>query len=334
MTWGDRGVTALLSAAGHTAGVPLSKLLVPGPQAEPREVGRKSKRLWDYELLQAWPMVIVHAMAAVGIVWTFMGKVPWEAWALCIAAYWIRMWGVTAGYHRYFSHRTFKTGRLFQFVLAVVAQTASQRGVLWWGAHHRDHHKYSDLERDVHSPVVHGLMHAQLGWIYDYNGKTDYGRIKDMAKYPELVFLNKYWLLPVIAFGVFSTVWLGLPGLFVGFSLSTVLLWHGTFTINSLSHVWGKRRYETADDSRNNWVLAIITLGEGWHNNHHHFMNSARQGFFWWEFDPTYYTLKVLGWLGIVWDIKAPPARVYDEDLEPSAPLASNAEPPPPRAVA
>ncbi len=300
----------------------LSKLLHPGPQAEPRTVGRKAKRLRDYELPQTLPVVAVHVMALIGLVWTFMGKVGWEPWALAFGLYWIRMWGVTAGYHRYFSHRTFKTGRAFQFILALVAQTASQRGVLWWAAHHRDHHKFSDEERDVHSPVKHGLIHAQIGWIYDYNGGTDYERVKDMAKYPELVVLNKLWLVPVVALGFACFFWMGLPGLFVGFGMGTVVLWHGTFTINSLSHVWGNRRYETTDDSRNNWVLAIITMGEGWHNNHHHFMNSARQGFFWWEIDMTYYSLKVLGWLGIIWDIKAPPARVYGDDLKPAAPAA------------
>ncbi|MBL4685471.1 MAG: acyl-CoA desaturase [Nannocystaceae bacterium] len=275
-----------------------------------------AKRLRDYELLQTYPVVIVHVMAVIGLVMAAMGNVPWEAWALCFTLYWVRMWGVTAGYHRYFSHRTFKTSRVFQFIIAIVAQSSAQRGVLWWAAHHRDHHKFSDQERDVHSPIQHGLVHAQIGWIYDHNGKTDYARVKDMCKFPELVVLNKVWVVPTILLAVLCTAWLGWAGLLIGFGLNTVLVWHGTFTINSLSHVWGNTRYETGDTSRNNWILAIITMGEGWHNNHHHFMNSARQGFFWWEFDMTYYTLKALSWVGIVWDIKAPPARVYGADLE------------------
>lgn len=298
-------------------------LFKPGPQPEPRTEGRKSKRLRDYEWSQIVPMLALHVLGVIGIVWAVLGWVPWEAWALCFAGYWIRMWGTTAGYHRYFAHRTFKTSRWFQFVLALVAQSAAQRGALWWAAHHRDHHKFSDTDRDVHSPVAHGLIHSQVGWIYDHNGDTDYERVKDMTKYPELVVLNKLWWIPIAAYGVACTLWLGLPGLFISFGLGTTLLWHGVFTINSLAHVWGKKRYETGDDSRNNWFLAIITMGEGWHNNHHHFMNSTRQGFFWWEIDLTYYSLRVLSWLGIVWDIKEPPARVYGADLEPGAKAAA-----------
>jgi len=293
-----------------------SKLFEAGPQPEPRTVGRLAKRLGDYQWAATTPVVAVHIMAILGLVWAAMGWVPWEAWAACFVLYWIRMWGVTGGYHRYFAHRTYKTSRAFQFVIAIIAQLGAQRGVLWWAAHHRDHHKYSDQERDVHSPTQHGLMHAHIGWIYDHNGDTDYERIKDMAKYPELVFLNKLWFIPVVSLGIASFLWLGWAGLFVTFAVNTVLIWHGTFTINSLSHVWGKPRYKTNEDSKNHWFLAIITMGEGWHNNHHHFMNSCRQGFFWWEVDATYYILKAMSWVGLVWDLKPPPARVYGQDLE------------------
>lgn len=303
--------------------VSLPKIFEPDAQPEPRMVGRKSKRLGEYELPESFPLVAMHIMALAGIVLALMGRVPWQVWAFAFISYWIRMWGVTAGFHRYFSHRTFKTSRVFQFILAVIAQTASQRGALWWAAHHRDHHKYSDQERDVHSPVQHGLLHSHLGWIYDYNGATDYARVKDLTKFPELVMLNKVWALEMTLLGLVSYLWMGWAGLLVGFALSTVVLMHCTFTINSLAHVWGKRRYaNTGDDSRNNWVLALITLGEGWHNNHHHFMNSTRQGFYWWEIDVTYYSLKVLSWVGIVWDLKEPPARVYDADLR-ATPAAS-----------
>ena len=275
-----------------------------------------------------YPFAAIHVFALVGLVWTFMGKVGWEPWAVAFVLYWVRMWAVTAGYHRYFSHRTYKTSRLFQFILAFLAQTASQRGVLWWSAHHRDHHKYSDEERDVHSPLQHGFWHSHVGWLYDGNGKTDYERVKDLARYPELVLLDKYWAVPPTILGIATWLWMGWPGLLVGFFLSTAVLMHCTFTINSLSHLWGKRRYATTDTSRNNWVLAIITMGEGWHNNHHHFMNSTRQGFFWWEIDVSYYILKVMSWFGIVWDLKEPPARVYDEDV--TAPVEPVPVPPTP----
>ena len=259
------------------------------------------------------PLVVLH----IGAVLAFFVGGGWQVWVVALVLSWIRMFAVTGGYHRYFSHRTFKTSRVMQFLLAFLAQSSSQRGVLWWAAHHRDHHRYSDEERDVHSPKQHGFFHAHLGWLYDRNGATDYQRVKDLARYPELVVLNKLWWLPPILLGVAVTAIWGLPGLLVGFALSTVALWHATFTVNSLAHVWGKRRYATADTSRNNWVLALLTMGEGWHNNHHHFMGSVRQGFFWWEIDATYYVLRALGALGLVWDLKEPPARVYTSSSEP-----------------
>lgn len=291
-------------------------LFTPGPQPAPRASGRLAKRFWDYQVLDSTPFVLVHVAAVVGIVWAIIGAGwGWEPWALCFGLYVVRMFGVTAGYHRYFSHRTYKTSRWFQFLLALLAESAVQRGVIWWAAHHRDHHKYSDEDLDVHSPVRHGLWHAQFAWLYDHTDFTDYKRCSDLSRYPELVFLNKLWIVPPILLGVACTLWMGWAGALIGFALSTTLLWHGTFTINSLAHIWGKRRYPTTDDSRNNVWLALITLGEGWHNNHHHFMNSTRQGFFWWEIDLAYYGLKVLSWVGLVWDLKPPPARVYGDDL-------------------
>ncbi|MCA9601103.1 MAG: fatty acid desaturase, partial [Myxococcales bacterium] len=215
------------------------------------------------------PFVAVHVLA-LGAFWS---GVTWQAVVCCVALYVIRIWGVTAGYHRYFAHRTYKTSRVFQFVLAFIAQSSSQRGALWWAAHHRAHHLYSDSDRDLHSPKQDGFWHSHMLWVYAYNDETDWKRIKDFAKYPELVWLNKYWVVPPTVLGFAVWLALGWPGLFVGFFLSTVITWHGTFTINSLSHVFGTRRYDTTDTSRNNWLLAILTLGEGWHNNHHHYMN-------------------------------------------------------------
>lgn len=282
------------------------------PETPPRiAVGQRARSLRDYEWLGTLPMVVVH-IGALGVFWTGMSA---GTWLLCAALYFTRMFGVTGGYHRYFSHRTYKMGRVMQFLMALLAQSGSQRGVLWWAAHHRDHHKFSDTDRDVHSPVKFGFWHSHIGWIFDRNGETDWPRVKDLSRYPELVMLDKLWFLPPILLGVAVFMIWGAEGLFGGFMLSTVLLWHGTFTINSLSHVWGSRRYPTGDDSRNNPVLAIITMGEGWHNNHHHFMGSTRQGFFWWEIDLTYYILRGLAAVGLVWDLKEPPSRVFDEDL-------------------
>ncbi len=275
-------------------------------QEQPRAPGKLARSLRDYQLKDVGPFVIIHVLAIAGVV---MGA-SWKVWMLCLALYVVRMFGVTGFYHRYFAHRTFKTSRWFQFVAAFVAQSAAQRGALWWAAHHRDHHKFSDTEKDLHSPRQHGFWYSHVGWIYDHNDVSKYARIKDFSRYPELVMLDKYWLAPPIILGVSCVVFGGLSALLVGFMFSTVLLWHGTFTINSLSHVWGTRPYETSDDSRNNWFLAIITMGEGWHNNHHHYMNSTRQGFHWWQFDMTYYGLKMLSWVGLIWDIKEPPAHI------------------------
>ena len=234
--------------------------------------------------------------------------------ALMMALYWVRMFAVTAGYHRYFSHRAYSTSRVFQFMLAFLAQSSLQSGALWWAAKHRAHHRYSDAPEDSHSPVQYGFWFSHLGWIFNKEGsKADYSRIPDLMRFPELVWLNKHSFLPGIALGLFSWLLLGWSGLVVGFLWSTVLLYHGTFFINSLAHVVGKPRYLTGDESKNNLWLALITLGEGWHNNHHYYMASARQGFRWYEIDVSYYTLRLLAVFGIVWDIKEPPAHILEQ---------------------
>jgi stearoyl-CoA desaturase (delta-9 desaturase) len=235
----------------------------------------------------------------------------WTHVVLALVLYYVGMFFVTAGYHRYFSHRSFKTSRVFQFILAFGAMTSAQKGVLWWAAHHRHHHRFSDGEEDLHSPLRFGFWWSHLGWILSpkYN-ETRTELIGDFAKFRELRWLNKYHLFPPITLAVVLFLIGGWSALVWGFFIRTVMLWHGSFTINSLSHVFGRRRYATADTSRNNWLLALLTLGEGWHNNHHHYMASARQGFFWWEIDGTYYTLKVLSWLRIVWDLRQPPAEI------------------------
>jgi stearoyl-CoA desaturase (delta-9 desaturase) len=270
------------------------------PLATPRKV----------EWLGSIPFLIIHLLAF-GAIWTGVTR---SAAICCAVLYVVRMFGVTGAYHRYFSHRTYKTSRAFQFVLAFLAQTSAQKGALWWAAHHRNHHLYSDQPQDIHSPVQTGFWYSHVAWIFSAeSSKTDYSRIPDLARYPELRFLNKYYLLPPIVLGAAVFFTLGASGLFFGFFVSTVLLWHGTFTINSLSHVIGKRRYATSDDSRNNWLLAIITMGEGWHNNHHRFSSSTRQGFYWYEYDITYYILKVLSWFGLVWQLRPVPAGILEE---------------------
>jgi len=270
----------------------------------------------DFGWLVSLPFYAVHVTAVVGV--ALMGF-SWSGVALALALYYVRMFGVTGGYHRYFSHRTYRTSRAFQFVLAVLAQSSIQKGALWWAAHHRDHHKYSDTPKDPHSFRDYGFWYSHVGWILSSETEeTDYSRISDLARYPELRWLNKWHVVPGVVLAVALFFIGGWHALLWGFFVSTTLLWHGTFTINSLSHMWGKRRYTTTDDSKNNPVLAIVTMGEGWHNNHHYYPRSVRQGFRWWQIDMTYYVLRALALVGIVWDLHVPSQKVIDGDLAPA----------------
>jgi stearoyl-CoA desaturase (Delta-9 desaturase) len=255
----------------------------------------------------AIPFVLVH-LVCLAAIWT---GVTWQALVICVALYWLRIFGIGAGYHRYFSHRAYATGRVFQFVLALLSQSTTQKSVLWWSAKHRHHHLHSDTERDIHSPRHRGFLYSHFGWIFSRrNDTTDLVKVADFAQYPELMWLHRYELVPAVVLAIICFAIDGWPGLVVGFFWSTVLVYHATFCINSLAHVHGRKRYVTGDDSRNNWFLALFTMGEGWHNNHHAYQSSVRQGFRWWEIDPTFYILKALSWVGIVWELKSPPASV------------------------
>jgi stearoyl-CoA desaturase (delta-9 desaturase) len=220
----------------------------------------------------------------------------------------VRMFAVTAGYHRYFSHRSYRLARAPQFVLAFLGLTAAQKGPLWWASHHRDHHRYSDTELDPHSPQ-RGFYWSHIGWVMSGRySTTDLDAIDDFAKFPELRFLNRFDFIGPWALGTLCFLIGGWSGLVFGFFLSTVLLWHCTFCVNSAAHLIGRRRYATTDTSRNSLFVAAITMGEGWHNNHHHYPACARQGFRWYELDPTYYLLRLLALVHVVHDLREPPA--------------------------
>jgi len=273
--------------------------------------------------MRCMPFIAVH-LGCLGVIWTGWSPV---AIAICLAAFWLRMFAVTAFYHRFFSHKSYKANRFWQFCFAVLGNSASQRGPLWWAAHHRNHHKHSDEESDLHSPIAHGFWWSHVGWFMSDEGfKTDYSVIKDLAKFPELRFLNRFdSLVPVLfaicmymlgeylAYALPNSGVNGLQILVWGFFISTVFLFHATFTINSLGHVWGSRRFETKDQSRNNAFLALLTLGEGWHNNHHRFAVSARQGFYWWEIDISYLILRLLRFFRIISDLNPVPSRILEE---------------------
>ena len=269
------------------------------------------------------PFIILHA-GCLGVIW--VGWSWFAVWA-AVALYFLRMFAVTGIYHRYFSHKTYSTSRAGQFFLALWGGTTVQRGGLWWAYHHRHHHQHSDEEEDAHSPHVHGFWWSHIGWITSRrNFPTDYTKVKDLAKFPELVWLNRFDTVVPAAFalamfGLGALLERVAPGLGTtgpqmlvwGFFISTTALFHGTSCINSMAHLMGKRRYNTTDDSRNSFILAIICLGEGWHNNHHRYQSCTRNGFYWWEIDPTYYGLKFLSWTGLIWGLKPVPQSILDE---------------------
>ena len=275
------------------------------------------------DLVRVLPFVLLHLSVASVL---FVGWSPVAVFA-ALSAYAVRMLAITGAYHRYFSHRSYRTSRAMQFLLAVVGATAVQRGPLWWAAHHRHHHRHSDSPLDPHSPTEHGLLWSHMLWLTTRrNFATDLQVVPDLARYPELRFLDRYdTLVPVLfALGTFglgellpeslgTSGWQMLVWVFV---ISTLVLFHGTCTMNSLAHRFGTKRYETSDESRNNWLLALITLGEGWHNNHHNCPGAVRQGFYWWEIDITYYGLKVLESVGLIWDLNPVPAKAYSETSE------------------
>lgn len=263
--------------------------------------------------------LLMH-LACLLVVWTGVSAVAVIA---CLALYVVRMFAITAGFHRLLSHRSYRTGRLFQFLIAFVGTASYQKGPLWWSAHHRRHHLHADTEDDLHSPLTRTLWRSHVGWFLSRDSRaTDLRLISNLIKYRDLRWLDRYYHLPPAALAV-STFLLGLglerfaPGLHTsgwqmlvwGFFVSTVLLYHGTFTVNSAAHLFGGRRFETGDNSRNNFLVALITLGEGWHNNHHHYPSSERQGLYWWEIDFSHYALLALSWVGVVRDLRTPPGR-------------------------
>jgi stearoyl-CoA desaturase (delta-9 desaturase) len=292
------------------------------------QVLRTNLRRLDRDQLHSSSCVqffFVHAACLLA----FRTGVSAVAVAVCLSLYVVRMFAITAGFHRLFAHRTYRTGRVFQFLLAFAGTASYQKGPLWWASHHRRHHLNADTERDLHSPLTRTVWQSHVGWFLCRDSlATDLSLVSNLTKYRELRLLDRYYPAPPLFLAV-ATFLLGAtleryaPGLGTsgfqmmvwGFFVSTVLLYHGTFTVNSLAHIFGRRRYETDDNSRNNLFVALITLGEGWHNNHHHYQSCERQGFYWWEIDVAHYTLRLLSRVGIVWDIRTPPQRVYRERI-------------------
>jgi stearoyl-CoA desaturase (Delta-9 desaturase) len=299
--------------------VTLARWFDSGSLAAPAAAEAMADRI---DWLRTLPFMLVH-LACLAV---FVVGVSPAALLAALIAYLVRMFAITGFYHRYFSHRAFKTSRAGQFIFGLLGAAAVQRGPVWWAAHHRHHHANSDLHSDLHSPRQHGFWRAHLGWFLTIKGfAPDFRLVRDLSRFPELRWLDRFdvvvpILLGALMFALGSALHRAAPQLHTsgaqllvwGFFVSTVACWHATYTINSLSHVIGRQRYRTGDTSRNNWLLAILTLGEGWHNNHHHYPSSARQGFYWWEYDLTYYVLKLMSWMGLIWDLKTVPIAVRD----------------------
>jgi stearoyl-CoA desaturase (delta-9 desaturase) len=267
-----------------------------------------------YARLRAIPFILLHVAA---LVTPFFVPFTWPAVGLGVLFYVVRMFGITGAYHRYFAHRAYKTSRWFQFVLAWIGCSAMQKGPLWWAGHHRHHHKHSDQEDDPHSPIIRTVWWAHVGWVI--SGRYQHaprGATKDFDQYPELRLLDTYFTwVPGLLLAVLCYLLAGWSGVVWGFLVSTVLLYHATFLVNSACHLFGTRRYQTTDQSKNCWWAAILTMGEGWHNNHHHYQSCARQGFKWWEIDLSYYIIRALGFMGLVWDIREPTPRALTSKL-------------------
>lgn len=296
----------------------LSKWVCPPPETHNEPDHTQDRVEW----FRCVPYILIHLCALL----VFFTPFAWPCIVVLGISYAARMFAITAFYHRYFSHRTFKTSRIVQFLGAFVACASGQRGPLWWAAHHRMHHRHSDTDKDSHSPHHKNFLWSHTLWFMtDYALPTFLKEIPDWVKFKELRFINRFDWIAVLAlalgcyflgeWSVFQA-WTSLDGLSMlgwGFFLPTVLLYHATFSVNSLTHMFGKKKYETGDESRNNWFVSIITFGEGWHNNHHFFPGSARQGFTPWEIDPTYYCLKLLSLFGLVSNLRPVPAWVKNK---------------------
>lgn len=287
--------------------MPLPTLAV--PKKGPSTV--KKVMMSIYRWINLIPFILIH----LAVVLVFFVPYSWECLALLLGFFFLRTWGLTAGFHRYFSHRAYKTSRWFQFVIACIGSSALQKGPMWWAAEHRQHHRFSDQPDDPHSPIVKSFWWSHYGWVIDRKNRyTQWQELKDWHAYPELKWLDRLHFVPALLVAGICYWVAGWSGVVWGFVLGTVCLYNTTFCVNSICHIFGYRRYATKDFSKNNWLVAALTMGEGWHNNHHHYPSAARQGFKWYEVDMSYYVLRALGLVGLVWDLREPTPRALAVD--------------------
>jgi len=263
---------------------------------------------------QAYIVMFAMLLFHLGCLGVFYTGVSIESFTVFLIRFLIIGSGITIGYHRLLAHRSFTTSRFMQFIFALNGTMAIQGGPLWWVSHHRLHHAHTETDKDVHSPIKYGFWESHIGWMINPKSiKETPSYAKDLYKFPEIKFLQKHYVIITLLQGILIYL-LGeyLPGtsgaemLVWGFFISTVYLWHITFCVNSVCHLWGKRPYNTNDNSTNNVVVALLTGGEGWHNNHHMYPYSARHGLKWWQIDISYAVIKLLSILRLVRNIKLP----------------------------
>ena len=236
--------------------------------------------------------------------WTF----SWSALGVALFLYWaVCGLGISMGYHRLLTHRGFETSGAFRYVLATLGTMNFQGGPVGWVGTHRIHHRDSDTENDPHSPR-HGFLWAHLLWClaHDPLGRRRKAAALDLGRERGMVWLDKWFWVPQAVLAAVLYLLGGWSWVVWGVGVRTVFTYHATWLVNSASHTWGYRNFETKDDSRNNWWVALISWGEGWHNNHHAHQRSARHGMRWFEIDATYWSLRLLAWLRVVRNVYAP----------------------------
>ena len=274
-----------------------------------RAAVQSAYRLSNINWVTAAFMVAFHVLALVAL-WFF----SWQNLAVALVLHWMAVgFGISLGYHRLHTHRGFKTSKTFEYFLAICGTLTLEGGPIFWVATHRKHHQLSDQDGDPHSPREGGFW-AHMGWILF--GDTHHNNTELMGRYaPDLNrdrfyrWLNSYHWVPLTTLGLILLATGGWSMVLWGIFLRVVVGLHGTWLVNSATHMWGTRRFETRDDSRNSWWVALLTFGEGWHNNHHAHPVSARHGLAWYEFDISWITLKFFNAIGVVSDLKVAKVR-------------------------
>jgi stearoyl-CoA desaturase (delta-9 desaturase) len=267
-------------------------------------------------LTKSLAILIFWAVQASAVL-VFFVPFTWGLLALWAVSHFSRAVGLTLAFHRYFAHRAFQMNRATRFFWAFVGTAAMQKGPLWWAGHHVNHHRFADREGDPHSPMVSGVYYAHIGWFLNdaRNDRLEPTNpvVRDFSTAPEIAFLDRYFFVPPLLLATTMFLMGGFTWLVWGFCVPTMTLAHATFAINTVNHMFGSRRFDTIDESRNNPLTALFAAGEGWHNNHHRYQRAARNGFYWWEIDLTWYAIRAMALLGLAWDLQPVPDRVYAE---------------------